>query len=330
MAPPSFAITLEEHAAFPALVVNRPEFNGTWQAFPWAKNGLQDYSTGRLADMDENHISYQIISHVPGMGNGTPDGCQKANDEMAEAIKKNPSRFGGFATLPMAYPEKAAEELERAVKELGFFGALIGSHLEDMTHYDDERFWPVFEAAERLDVPLYIHPAPPSADFVKQVYGGNYSDAVMQGLSTAVWGWHQDVGLHILKLHCAGMFQRFPKVKIIIGHMGELLPIMMDRVHFLKFYQKEGLGDFNEVWNRNIWVTSSGIFSVRTLDMILKVTNKDRILYSVDHPFSKNSEGWKFIQELAESGLLSKEEQDMFAYGNAKKLFKMDVALKEF
>ncbi|KAI4858907.1 amidohydrolase 2 [Hypoxylon rubiginosum] len=331
MPPPPFAITLEEHAAFPSLGSDLPFYNVLWKVFPETRRGLVDHSTGRIASMDEGHISYQIMSHLPGMCNDRPEDCRKANDEMAEAIKKNPSRLGGFAALPMAHPDKAAAELERAVKELGFLGAMIDSHLADMTHYDGERFWPVFEAAERLDVPLYIHPGPPSESVMKERFGGNYSDFIMQGLSTAIWGWHEDVGLHVLKLYSAGVFERFPKLKIIIGHMGEMLPMMIDRVEqFLNLFQKSGSVRFNDVWDRNIWVTSSGMFSVRVLEMLLKVTKKDHVLYSIDTPFNKSLEGRTYIQELADKSSLSKEDLDDFAFGNAKKLFKLDLALKRF
>ncbi|KAI1761572.1 amidohydrolase 2 [Hypoxylon sp. FL1150] len=330
MPPPSFAITLEEHAAFPALGSEHPFYDGLWHVFPEARRGLEDHSTGRIASMDEGRISYQIMSHLPGIGNDKPEGCRKANDEMAEAIKKNASRLGGFACLPMAHPDKAAEELERVVKELGFLGAMIDSHLGDMTHYDNDRFWPVFEMAERLDVPLYIHPGPPPGPYIKQRFSGNYSDVLMSGLSTAVWGWHEDVGLHILKLYSAGVFERFPKLKVIIGHMGEMLPMMIDRVEqFLHLFQKNG-SSFAEVWDRNIWVTSSGMFSVRVLEMLLKVTKKDHVLYSIDTPFNKSLEGRTYIQELAENSSLSKEDLEDFAFGNAKKLFKLEFILKKF
>ncbi|KAI2617306.1 amidohydrolase 2 [Hypomontagnella submonticulosa] len=328
--PPPFAITLEEHSAWPGLGGAPDAHSVLWKAFPGAKEELEDYSTGRIAEMDKGHISFQIMSHLPGSTSHNPEGCRKGNNEMAEAIRKHPDRFGGFAGIPMAYPEQAAAELERAVKKLGFLGALIDNHLNDMTHYDDERFWPVFEAAERLDVPLYFHPAPPPQNVVAGHYNGNYSPVVRYGLATAAWGWHQDIGLHMLKLYAAGVFTRFPRLKIIVGHLGEMLPLMLDRVQQLPFLHKDGSGTFDDIWNRNIWVTSSGMFSVRMLEMVLKVTKKDRVLYSIDTPFAKSIEGWTFMQELAEKGSLSKEELDMFAYGNAQKLFKLDVVLKEF
>ncbi|KAI0900643.1 amidohydrolase 2 [Annulohypoxylon nitens] len=332
MPPPSFSITLEEHAVFPSLGTDIPFFNEILKQFPKSKEEAEDHSTGRVASMDEGHISYQIISHIPGMANGRPEACQKANDEMAEAIKKYPNRLGGFAALPMGYPEKATAELQRVVKELGFQGAMIDSHLDDMTHFDDERFWSVFEMAERLDVPIYIHPGPPTETFIQEKYSGNYPTPVAQMLSSAGWGWHEDVGLHILKLYSAGLFDRFPKIKIIIGHMGELLPIMIDRTgNMLSKYRKSKNGrSFFDVWDQNIWVTSSGIFSVRILEMLLMVTKKDRVLYSIDTPFSKNDQGLDYLRELAEKSSLSKEDLDNFAFGNAKKLFNLDFELKKF
>ncbi|KAI0837256.1 amidohydrolase 2 [Hypoxylon sp. FL0890] len=330
MPAPSFSITLEEHASFPSLRREGPFYDAIWKIFPEAKTAAQDHSSGRILDLDNNHVSYQIISHLPGMNSDDPDDYRKANDEMADAIKRYTTRIGGFAALPMALPDKAAAELERVVKEHGFLGALIESHLADGTHYDAERFWPVFETAERLDVPIYIHPAPYPDTFVKERYSGNYPAGVTLGLSTGAWGWHEDVGLHVLKLFSAGLFHRFPNLKIIIGHMGEMLPMMIDRVQNLRIFSPKGQSSFNDVWDRNIWVTSSGIFSVRTLEMLLKITKKDRVMYSVDTPFNRNIEGWNYLQELAEKSSLSKEELDDFAFGNAKKLFKLDFALKKF
>ncbi|KAI1454114.1 amidohydrolase 2 [Annulohypoxylon moriforme] len=332
MHPPSFSITLEEHASFPSLGTDRPFYAEIWEVYPKAKDGAEDHSTGRIAAMDEGHISYQVMSHIPGMGNDKPEACQKANNEMAEAIKKNPARLGGLAALPMAHPEKAASELERVVKDLGFHGAMIDSHLEDMTHFDDERFWPVFGMAERLDVPIYIHPAPPPESFVQERYGGNYPAYIRMRLSTGAWGWHEDVGLHILKLYSAGLFDRFPKVKIIVGHMGEMLPMMIDRAgpRLSDYRKNEGGRSFFDVWDQNIWVTSSGIFSVRTLEALLKVTKKERVMYSIDTPFSENIHGWKYLQELAGKDTLSKGDLDNFAFGNAKKLFGLGMDLKKF
>ena len=318
-------IALEEHATFSGLGDDRPFYNDIWKVFPQVRQALLDHSTGRLADMDQGSISFQVMSHLPGIANFKIEGCRAANDEMAAAIKASPTRLAGFAALPMAFPKEAAAELERAVKQLGLLGAMIDNHLEDMTHYDDEKFWPMFEMAERLDVPVYIHPAPCSDETLQARFNGNYSSIVAQGLSTGGWGWHENVGLHIVKLYAAGLFDRFPNLKIIIGHMGELLPLWIDRIDDLQFFRKAGLGKFEDVWNKNIWVTSSGIFSIRTLEMVLKKTKAERLLFSIDSPFNKSELGKRFLQEIAESDVLSAEELDMFASGNAMRLLKLKL-----
>ena len=320
---PSACITLEEHATFSALGDESPFYTEIWKTFPAQRAALLDHNEGRLADMDAGHVGFQVLSQLPGIGTEKPTGCRDANDQMAEVIRKNPSRLGGFAVLPMAYPDQAAQEFERAVKELGLLGALIDNHLPDMTHYDDEKYWPVFETAERLDVPIYFHPAPASVKGMADRFNGNYPQVIAQGLSTGAWGWHENIGLHVLKLYAAGLFERFPNLKIVIGHMGELLPMMIDRVDRLKFFKRGGLGTFSKVWERNIWVTTSGIFSVRTLEMLLKITTLDRVLYSVDSPFENSVTGWKFVEEVAKAGLLNKEEVELFVSGNTKKLLKI-------
>ena len=320
---PSGCITLEEHATFPGIGDQTPFFDEIWKTFPEVRQALLDKSDRRLADMDAGHVSLQILSQLPGVGNKNPDGCRVANDEIAEVIRHNPDRFGGFAALAMVDPQKASQELERAVTKLGLVGAMIDNHLPDMTHYDSETFWPVFETAERLDVPVYFHPAPASDEVMAQRFNGKYQQVVAQGLSTGAWGWHENEGLHIIKLYAAGLFQKFPKLKIIIGHMGEMIPMMIDRIERLKFFKRGGLGSFRDVWEKNIWVTTSGIFSVRTLEMLLKVTPLERVLYSVDSPFEKSETGWAFVEEIARSGLLSKEELEQFVSGNARKLLKL-------
>ena len=276
--------------------------------------------------MDTGHISLQVLSQLPGIGMEKVDGCSAANDELAAVIKKHPTRFAGWAVLAMGHPKKAAQELERAVKQLGLVGAMVDDHLPDMTHYDDKRFWPVFAAAEQLDVPIYLHPAPASDRVMAARFNGaegGYSTVVAQGLSTGAWGWHEYLGLHVVKLYAAGVFQQFPRLKIVIGHMGEMIPMMIDRIERLKFFTHSGLSSFRSVWERNVWVTTSGIFSVRTLEMLLKVTPLGRVLYSVDTPFETNATGWKFIEELARSGLFSKDEMEQFVQGNAKQLLKI-------
>jgi predicted TIM-barrel fold metal-dependent hydrolase len=210
--------------------------------------------------------------------------------------KQNPARLGGFVVLPLANPEEKA-------RELGLLGALIDNHLEDITHYDDERFWPVFAMAENLDVPIHLHPSPPSSEIMQKVSMGNYPMQATFGLSTAAWGWHGNVGLHVLKLYAAGLFDRFPFLKIVIVHMGEMMPFMLDRIERMSFL-KPGGGEegatsrksLKAAWDENIWVTTSGMFSLNPMATLLKTTQIERILYSVDYPFENNEYEWTFIE----------------------------------
>lgn len=322
---PAFAITLEEHAVLPAIGDESDFYTQIWKTFSVVREALRDFGHRRIEDLDTGHVRVQVISSLPGMASVNPSGCRAANDELSAHIKDNPTRFAGFAALPMEKPEEAAAELNRAVRECGLVGAMIDNHLLDGTHYDDERFWPVFEAAQELDVPIYIHPAPATAQSMNSRFAGSFPQVVSTGIANGVWGWHEDTGLHIVKFFAAGLFKRFPRLKIIIGHLGEMLPMMLDRIDGSRFFAQGEVGRFSHVWDNNIWITSSGMFSVRTLEMLLKVTKKDRVMYSVDTPFNKSERGWKFIEEVAEAGVFSDDELDGFAYANAARLLKLDL-----
>ena len=183
---------------------------------------LEDLDELRISDLDNGGVSLQIISHI-GVLDTPVEGCIQANDKLAEACQKHPDRFKGFATLPMQDPQAAADELQRTVKEYGFVGALINNTTEDGAMYDDEKFWLVFERAVELDVPIYIHPSYPAGNLSSH-YTGNFSPLPAIMMSTASWGWHSECGLHILRLFASGLFDRYPTLKIVIGHMGEMLP----------------------------------------------------------------------------------------------------------
>jgi len=310
-------ITLEEHYISSA---SKELPHDAFAQFPSAIiTKLESLDEKRIRDMDAGDVSLQVISHGPL--DASPSLCTKANDELALAISKNPNRLAGFALLPMGEPTAAASELARCVNNHGFVGTLIDNHL-DGKFYDDEHFWPVFEKAQELDVPVYIHPTFATEDMLKH-YKGNYSDDVAGMLSAFGWGWHVDTGLHILRLYASGLFDRFPKLKIIIGHMGELLPFQLARI----FPQSARWGNhersLKEVWENNIWITTSGMFSLASLACLLETTSIEHVLYSVDYPFSTNERGKEFIGEIQKSGLLKDGELEMFAFKNAEKLLKV-------
>ena len=312
-------VTLEEHYVSSA----SKELPDTLVGFPsQIVEKLERLDEKRVQDMEAGAVSLQIISHGPL--DAPPAVCTKANNELALAVSKNPTRFAGFALLPMAEPTAAAAELARCVHEHGFVGTLIDNHLQGQ-FYDDERFWPVFEKAQELDVPVYIHPTFASEEMMKH-YKGNYGNDVAMALSAFGWGWHVDTGLHILRLYASGLFDRFPKLKIIIGHMGELLPFQLARI----FPQSARWGKhergLKEVWESNIWVTTSGMFSMASLACLLQTQSIEHVLYSVDYPFSPNEKGKEFVEEIQKSGLLTDNELEMFAFKNAEKLLKVKAS----
>jgi predicted TIM-barrel fold metal-dependent hydrolase len=156
-------------------------------------------------------------------------------------------------------------------------------------------------------------------------YKGNYGEKSATALSAFGWGWHAETGLHILCLYCSGLFDRYPKLKIIIGHMGELLPFQIERVILSSriWGRQRGLG---EMWRGNIWITTSGMFALAPLACLLQTTTTDHVLYSVDYPFSSNENGKQFIDEIQGSKLMTEVEFEMFAYRNAESLLKIKAA----
>ncbi|KAJ4468604.1 2-amino-3-carboxymuconate-6-semialdehyde decarboxylase [Lentinula edodes] len=317
MSPLPPVITLEEHYAAPNLLALRP-----LDEFSYVLPKLINLDEERITDMDAGAVTLQVLSHV-ATAVPSPDLARSTNDELYATIQKHPKRFAAFAILPMADPSDAAAELSRATKDLHFVGALIDNHL-DGRFYDDVFFWPVFERAQELDVPIYIHPTFP-AENTKQQYQGNYPESTAYMLGIAGWGWHADTGLHILRLFASGLFDKFPRLKIIIGHMGELLPFQLDRIVPIseRWGNQRGL---RQVWRENIWVTTSGMFSLAPLACLLKMSPVKHVLFSIDYPFSKNETGKQFLEEIRKSGLVSEDDFEGIAYKNAEQLLKVKAA----
>lgn len=321
---PQKLIALEEHSALTSLGAGEsiPFYAHALATFPAAATKLFDLSTGRLNDMDAAGVTLQVLSCTAGVGVNNIDGCRSANDELAAAAHSHPSRFAAFAVLPMAFPNAAAEELDRAVTQLGCVGALVDARLPDGMHYDSPAYWPLFAAAERLGVPLYLHPAPPSPEEVDMRYAGNYSAGMAAGLASGGWAWHADAGLGFIKMCAAGVFDAYPKLKIILGHNGEMVPAMLDRTArtMLKFGAGGPRRTLREVWDENVWVTTSGMYTVQSFDMLLKATKVDRIMFGTDYPYDDMREAMAFVEELAKSGLLTQDELEGFAWRNAEDL----------
>ncbi|KAI4593800.1 hypothetical protein KJ359_008841 [Pestalotiopsis sp. 9143b] len=320
MTPP--LITLEEHFLAEGADDVKAFYSEQLGNIPELEAKLSDLGPIRLRSMDENNVSIQVISHGPGaMG---PFQCRAANDQLAAAVKSQPDRFAGFAVLPVADPDASAKELKRCIRELGFVGALIDNRSGN-TYYDGAEYEPLWAAAQELDVPIYLHPTWPTGEQLDLLYTGNFARSATLSLSASGWGWHSDVALHVLRLFAAGVFDRFPRLKIIAGHMGEMLPFMLDRIAQLspRWGTRQRL--FREVYDANIWITTSGVWSVDPMATILRNTRIDKILYSVDYPFAKNESGLEFMKDLEASGLVSPEQLEQIAHKNAEQLLGLKV-----
>src|SRR5437763_8059144 len=301
---------------------------GSWsRKFPAELEAkMSDLGATRLRDMDEGGIDLQVISHTTsGIGPIPGDEgirlAREANDQLAAAVAAHPTRFAGFATLPMADPEAAADELERAVRSLGFKGAMINGTTNGR-FLDDPSFLPILERAVALNVPIYVHPeVPPAA--VREAYYSGFDPAVNFSLSTAAWGWHSEVGMHALRLILAGVFDRLPTLPIIIGHMGEMIPFMLARIHdMLTPVAKHLQQSVPEYFLHNFYITTSGFFTDPPLLLALQVVGADRIIFSVDYPYSTNEQGRVFL----DSASISPADKEKISHLNAERLLKLAQA----
>jgi predicted TIM-barrel fold metal-dependent hydrolase len=325
-------VTLEEHYSVPALVkridpgaIGRRGFKARKTA-PGRANPMEllpEIGDIRLKSMDEAGVTMQVLSAggpgpdlVPGA-----DGvaiAREMNDHLAAACAKHPDRFAGFASLPMANPDACAAELRRAVKELRFHGGLMNGTTEgrflDHPSYDG-----LLAAAVELDVPIYIHPhLPPPA--VHEVYYSGLPDGADRVLSTAAWGWHSEVAIQVLRMVFAGTLDKHPKLKLIIGHMGEMLPVMLARIDETSALDDDHLTrPVSHAIIDQVWISTSGIFSQPPFVAALQTFGIDRIMFSVDYPFAPDAKGRQFLDQVA----LAPADMEKLTHGNADALLKL-------
>jgi uncharacterized protein len=287
---------------------------------------LADLETLRLQDMDTSGIDLQVLSDI-GSSLESRSGdegvrlTRESNEQVAAACAAHPDRFAGFATLPMAEPEVAAGELERAVRSLGLQGAMLFGTTNGR-FLDDPAFLPVLEQAAALSVPLYLHPTMPPAP-VREAYYTGLDPAVGFVLSTSGWGWHSEVGIHALRLILAGVFDRLPTLQIIIGHMGEMIPFMLARIDdTLTPLAKQLQRPVPDYFLRNFHITTSGFFTDPPLLLAMQVVGVDRIMFSVDYPFSTNEQGRAFLDHAS----LSPADKEKISHLNAERLLRLAQA----
>ena len=326
-------VALEEHFTVPDLVKKyvKPEAiaaRGFKQRRlpPGRVNPMElapEIGERRLKYMDDAGVTVHVISNtgpgpdlVPG-----PDGvalARELNDALAKACVKNPKRFAGWAVLPMASPKDCAAELRRAVKELGFVGAMINGTTEgrflDHPSYDD-----ILAASVELDVPVYIHPHLPPEP-VRQAYYSGLEPGAGRVLESAGWGWHSEVAIHTLRLVMAGTLDKHRKLKVIIGHMGEMLPVMLVRVDETSVADTAHLSrPPSQQIHDQVWITTSGIFSQPPFIAALQTFGIDRIMFSVDYPYALDPQGRKFLNEVA----LAPADMAKLCHGNADAVLKL-------
>ncbi|MBI4274255.1 MAG: amidohydrolase [Rhizobiales bacterium] len=301
------------------------ELAGTYTGFdasrdPEIVKRLSDLGELRLKEMDEAGVDIQVLSHTAPAtqklsGDNAVALARQVNDRLAAAVAAHPKRFAGFAALPTSDPNAAADELERTVK-LGFKGAMIHG-LANGLFLDDKRFWPIFARAEKLDVPIYLHPSVPHPAVLDVYYKDYVKDYPM--LIRAAWGFTVETATQAIRLVLSGIFDAHPKLKIILGHLGETLPFLMARVDEALSRPGPKQVRFREVFCNNFWITTSGFFSDPALLCCVMEMGVDRILFSVDWPFVPNGPAMRWMQTVP----LSEDDKVKILSGNARRLLRI-------
>ena len=282
---------------------------------------LEDLGALRIREMDEAGIDVQVLSHgAPSTQRLDAETAVRlarvVNDRLYDTVSTKPDRFAGFAALPTPDPKAAADELERAVTELGFKGAMVHG-LTNGVFFDDKRFWPIFERAQALDVPLYMHPAVPHEDVVQAYYQDYLED--FPSLLSAGWGFTVETATQGIRLVLSGVFDAYPDVKIILGHLGESLPFSLWRIDHALSRPGNRLSSFRDTFCEHFYITTSGNFSNPALLCCVMEMGVDRILFSVDWPFVDNKPGVEWMDTVP----LCAEDRAKILNGNAARLLRM-------
>ena len=277
---------------------------------------LREVGERRIAAMDEAGLGLQVISlTAPGLHSLPADaatGLQvETNDHIAELVGSHPDRFQGFATLAMPAPAAAAQELERAVTKLGLNGALVFGRTgeRNLDHPDN---WPVFEAAESLRAPLYIHPQLPQPRVRAALYSG-FGDAIDNAFAAFGIGWHYETGVQFMRLALAGVFDRFPDLRIVLGHWGEVVLFYLDRSDGLAMQAKLP-HTFSEYMRQNAYITAGGVYSQRYMRWAVEVVGVERVVFATDYPYRPGPDGG--VEHFLQDAGLDQADQERVAAGN--------------
>jgi len=283
------------------------------------ENRLENIGNSRLELMDETGIDVQVLSltspSLHNLRNESVNLAIQTNDYVAEITKRKPDRFQGFAALPMFAPKEAAKELERSVNELGLKGSMLcGRTFEKNLDHTD--FWDVFNCAEALGVPLFIHPQIPQKA-VRDVYYSGFDEFTDIAFSTFGLGWHYEAGIQFIRLILSKVFDRFPKLQVILGHWGEVILFYAERMASLSKIAKLDRA-FMDYIRQNLYVTGSGMFSHSYLQRSVEIIGADRILFSADYPYQYRP--GRDARNFLEAVELSHEDKEKFAFANWERL----------
>lgn len=303
-----------------------PEFTEHYNAAqlkrpPGLRQRLEDFGELRVKELDEAGIDVQVLSHAPTGPQRLPAAIavaasRKVNNRLFAFVETNRTRYAGLAALPTQEPEAAADELQRCVEDLSFKGALVHG-LTGGRFMDDRFFWPIFARAEAFDVPIYIHPARPLPGVVDAYYGP-YVDS-HPALVQAAWGFGVETATHAIRLVLSGVCQEYPKLKFLIGHLGEGIPFHLTRIDEALSRPGNQPSSFADVFRKHFWVTTSGFFSDTALRCCIDEMGVDRVLFAVDWPFVSNKSGTDWLMAAP----ISQEDRVKIAGENAEKLLKL-------
>jgi predicted TIM-barrel fold metal-dependent hydrolase len=319
MAEKRFIIALEEHYADSEVAATFKGMDAT--KAPKIQQRLDDLVNIRIREMDAAGIDMQVLSHTaPSVQKLAPEIATplaiKANDRLNETVRAYPTRFAAFAALPTPDPEAAANELERTVTKYGFKGGMVHG-LTNGVFLDDKRFWAIFERAQALDVPLYLHPSIPHPAVIDAYYQDYAKEWPV--FLRAAWGFTVETATQSIRLVLSGVFDKFPRLKIIVGHLGEGLPFFLWRInHSLSREGKSGKS-FREYFCEHFYVTTSGFFSTPALVCCASEIGIDRIMFSVDYPFIDNQMGARWLDQIP----FCDEDKEKLMNGNVRRLLKM-------
>ena len=323
-APITGKIALEEHFLLPE--TGAPGSGPGFAVFTAElQRQLKEMGSGRIADMDRGGVELAILSNsgptaiqaIPNVKEAV-DTARRSNDYLAESIAKYPKRLKGFAALPLQDPQAAAQELTRCVKELGFCGTLVSGfsqigEADSAFYYDLPQYRDFWASVQQLDVPFYLHPRP-TLSTRQQGYAGH------PWLVGSAWGYAVETSLHALRLMGSGLFDEYPKLKIILGHLGEGLPFSIWRLDHRIFRDGRAIPakmPMAHYLRENFYITTSGNFRTQALTDVILEVGADRVLYSVDYPFEDMTEAATWFDQTA----ISETDRVKIARGNAEKLF---------